>query len=348
VWAPAATIREVAASAGVSIKTVSRVLNHEPRVRQGTRERVAAAAASLGYTPHPSARNLSSAVENTVGLVFAAGPGACDGRQYTMNVQLGALAACQRLDIGLLLLPYDAADAQAAASLVARLRSRRVGGVVVLSPLDSLPGLLPRLQAEGLLYSGINANQLDGLAPSVAVDDRAAACRMVQALIERGHRRIGFVRGSASTRTAEERLAGYHDALRDGGLRADPRRVFQGDFSFESGRRAGAALLALRPKLSAVFAANDEMALGVLHAAHALGRRVPQQLAVAGFDDIDSARFAWPPLATVRQPLREMAEAAVEQLAALLFPTRQHVPRQPHQRLFRCELVLRESIGLIA
>jgi LacI family transcriptional regulator len=150
-----------------------------------------------------------------------------------------------------------------------------------------------------------------------------------------------------TTRTAEERMAGYHEALRDAGLRADPRRVMQGDFSFESGRIAGLALIALRPKLDAVFAANDEMAVGVLHAAHARGLRVPQQLAVAGFDDIESARFAWPPLATVRQPLREMAEAAVEQLAALLFPTRQNVPRQAHQRLFRCELVLRESVGRV-
>ena len=210
----AVTIHDVAARAGVSIKTVSRVLNHEPRVTPDTRARVQAAVSELRYTPNPAARNLSSAVTATLGLAFPARAHSsmASGRAYTLGIQAGALKACERLDFGLLLLPCDWSSPTAAPELVRRAQARRVRGVVIASPVDMTPGLLQQLRDADIRASVINANDLDGDLPSVAVDDEHAVTGMVGRLIALGHRRIGFVGGLAGARTSADREAGYRRA----------------------------------------------------------------------------------------------------------------------------------------
>lgn len=343
-----ATIHEVAAQAGVSIKTVSRVLNHEPRVTPETRARVQAAVAALRYTPNPAARNLSSAVSATLGLAFPARglSTMASGRAYTLGIQAGALAACQRLDFGLLLLPTDWTAPGAAEATVRRAQARRISGVVVASPVDLAPGLIEALDRAGLAVSILNANDLGGAHPAVAVDDRDAVHHLAQLLIERGHRRIAFVSGLRDTRTARDREAGFRAALAEAGIALPEAWVREGRFEFEGGLEAGAALLeAPGERPTAVIAANDDMALGVMHAALARGLRVPQDLSVAGFDDTEGSRFMWPPLTTVRQPLAAMAQAAIDQLAARLYPSRLDIVPQPTVRHFTSEIVLRASVG---
>lgn len=343
----AVTIHDVAARAGVSIKTVSRVLNHEPRVTPDTRARVQAAVSELRYTPNPAARNLSSAVTATLGLAFPARAHSsmASGRAYTLGIQAGALSACERLDFGLLLLPCDWSSPTAAPELVRRAQARRVRGVVIASPVDMTPGLLLQLREADIRASVINANDLDGDLPSVAVDDEHAVTGMVGRLVALGHRRIGFVGGLAGTRTSADREAGYRRAMQAAGLPVDPAWITNAGFEFELGRAAGERLLDLQPRPTAIYAANDDMALGVMHAALDRGLQISRDLSVAGFDDTEGASFIWPPLATVRQPLADMAVAAVEQLAAQLYPSRLDLPEQPRCRRFAAELLARGSIG---
>jgi len=338
------TIQDVADLAQVSIKTVSRVLNHEPGVAAKTREAVQAAAQTLRYQPNPAARNLSSAVGNNIGFAFPV-PSRREGKgelAYSMALQLGALLACGRLDLGVLLQPRQRKDAAEAAELVELMQGRRISGLVVADP-DA--HLIQRLQAQGVMFSAINANELEGGYPVVAVDDRPAAERMTAMLIAHGHRRIGFVQGRDGTRVAADRLAGFRAAMATAGLPVDPAWIAQGDFSFDAGLQAGLALLRQAPRVSAIFAANDTMAMGVVHAAHSMGLNVPGDLSAVGFDDLDGVELFWPPLTTIHQPLGSMAEMAVEQLAARMFPHRRDIPARPALHVFACELVERASVA---
>ncbi|WP_370681922.1 LacI family DNA-binding transcriptional regulator [Comamonas sp. GB3 AK4-5] len=326
----AVTVNEVAAEAGVSIKTVSRVLNNEPNISEKTRAKVVAAMAALKYQPNPAARRLASKRSDLLMLVYDN-----PSDNYLINVQHGALDACKQHFYSLLLHPCDYRAPDVAAGIVQAARLHACAGLLLTPPLSDLRALIDILDQGDMLYVRLAPSTpcIKGL--EVGTDDRAAARDMTLYLLELGHRRIGFVAGHPDHGAVGERLLGYRDALEAAGLVFDEGLVAQGMHSFDSGVECGQQLLDVDDRPSAIFAANDDMAAGVLYAAHARGLPVPEALSVVGYDDTPLSRQTWPKLTTLRQPIRAMAYAAVEQLAA----------REPQARVrtLGYEIMVRDS-----
>lgn len=305
------TIKDVAERAGVSPKTVSRVINGEQHVRPEVREAVQRVVAELDYRPNAFARSLSSSRSYLLGL-FIDDP--VSG--YASDVQLGALMRCREKSYHLVVEPVvlsaDGWQAQVAGSIAAL----RLDGAIVTPPICDAPELLDIFDAAGLPMVRIAPRMDFGRSGIVQMDDHAAAKEMTEHLIGLGHRSIGFVKGDPTHSASAKRYDGFRAAMAAAELEIAESHVLEGDFSFRSGLELGEVMLrqkAGRP--SAIFASNDDMALGVLITAMKLGISVPDMLSVAGFDDAPTSRAAWPQLTTIRQPKAEMAAAAVDILA---------------------------------
>lgn len=344
------TIHDVAREAGVSIKTVSRVMRDEPKVSEETRQAVRAAAQRLDYRPHPSASALASSVSSVVGLTLLqrdSGPAGRSGFDYYISLQTGALAACEALGFGLRVLRLDGSAPDLAESLVQRVRRREVGGFVIPAPACDLPGLLDRLDEAGLVFSAMSPRQTRPGALCVAADDRGAMRAITQRVLAAGHRRIAFIRGDSGWRDTEERYAGFLDALAGAGMGPSDALVEQGSFGYDEGLACAARLLALPRRPTAIIASSDNAAAGVLACAHRLGLRLPADLSVTGFDDFDIARKVWPSLTTVHQPVEKMGELAARQVIAHLQPDRRSQVTLPQQVMVHCDVVERESLAVL-
>ncbi|MCD9032804.1 LacI family DNA-binding transcriptional regulator [Luteimonas sp. Y-2-2-4F] len=305
-------IEDVAAEAGVSIKTVSRVLNREPNVAEATRERVEAAVGKLRYSPHPSARTLAGRRSYLVAMLYDN-----PSSNYLMEVELGLLDACQAHRYHLMLAPlvYDARDI--VGKVEALVEQSRLDGVVLTPPITDDAALLARLDALDVPYASISPMEAHRRV-GVTVDERSAVREMIGHLAGLGHRRIAHIKGHAAHGAAGWRLAGYRDGLQEAGLRYDPALVVEGEFSYDSGFEAAGRLLALKRPPTAIFAANDDMAAGTICAVCERGLHVPRDISVCGFDDTPISRHIYPALTTVRQPTREMGRlAGVELLKAI-------------------------------
>jgi len=305
-------IEDVAAAAGVSIKTVSRVLNDEPNVSDGTRERVREAVERMNYRPHPSARVLAGRRSYLVAMLYDN-----PSSNYLMEVELGVLDACQAQHYNMMLAPlvYDAKDiVTKVESLVVQ---SRLDGVVLTPPITDDAALLERLDQLDIPWASISpmeSNRRIG----VVVDERSAVAEMIAHLAGLGHRRIAHIKGHAAHGASAWRLAGYRDGLKQAGIRYDPALVVAGEFSYDSGFAATNRLLDLPQPPTAIFAANDDMAAGAICAICERGLSVPKDVSVCGFDDTPIAHQIYPALTTVRQPTREMGRlAAVELLKAI-------------------------------
>ncbi|MFT4257289.1 MAG: LacI family DNA-binding transcriptional regulator [Pseudoxanthomonas sp.] len=301
-------IEDVAAAAGVSMKTVSRVLNHEPNVSDATRRAVEAAVQELQYRPHPSARTLAGNRSYLVAMLYDN-----PSSNYLMEVQLGVLDACQAQHYHLLLAPlvYDAKDIVATAE--ALIVQSQLDGVVLTPPLTDDEALLRRLEELGIPCAGISPKE-DHRRIGVVVDERNAVRDMVVHLAALGHRRIAHIKGHAAHGASGWRLAGYRDGLAAAGLPRDPALVVEGEFSHESGFAAANRLLDLPQPPTAIVAANDDMAAGTICAIFERGLSVPQDVSVCGFDDTPISRQIHPALTTVRQPTRDMGRLAAQEL----------------------------------
>jgi LacI family transcriptional regulator len=346
---PRITIHEVAAAAGVSIKTVSRVIRDEPKASDATRQAVREAIRKLGYVPHASASALSSSVTPVVGLLSRGliEPSMLrSGYEYRMSLQEGAFATCQAAGFGLSLMRLSEEDQKNHfAGLLDRVRRREVGGFLITSPLCEQEGFVQALQAARVPFATISspADLHDG--PSVVSNDREAMCAMTRLALQFGHRRIAFIRGNAGWRDTEHRHAGYVDAMTAAGLPMDPALVVQGNYSFDAGRQCAQHLLALPLPPTAIIASSDDIAAGVIAVAHERGLDLPSDLSVTGYDDTDMARKLWPALTTIHQPVEQMAEEAIRRLIAQMRPARNTEPPMPQQLELRSELVLRDSLA---
>ncbi|USI72435.1 LacI family DNA-binding transcriptional regulator [Sphingomonas morindae] len=302
------TIKDVAERVGVSAKTVSRVINGEPHVRAALREQVERVVAELGYRPNAHARSLSSARSYLLAMLFDD-----PSSGYAIAMQQGAMAQCRARSYHLLVERLDAQQPRFVEELADTAAALRLDGVILPPPLCDMPELLDAVERLGLPYVRVSpAAPGARAAPSLGIDEEAAAAEMVRHLIALGHRAIAFVAGDPVHASAARRRSGFVAAMTAAGLSA--RAIKPGDFTFRAGLAAGEALLGRRAPPSAIFAANDDMALGVLVAALRRGLAVPEQLSVAGFDDGPTARIAWPALTTIRQPTAEMGAAAVDLL----------------------------------
>lgn len=296
----------MAREAGVSFKTVSRVLNREPNVREPTRQRVLQAVKALGYRANPYARNLRAAQSRLIAVCFSN-----TSRNYTSEIQIGVLQRCNGEGFNAI---FEEATGAGPESLVSLRGDRNLAGVILVAPLTEDPAILRRLAEAGIPFVRLAPASAAGEAGHVSMDDEAAAAEMTDYLLALGHRRIGFIAGPDDHPQARLRMAGYRAALRRVGLEAQPGLMAQGSFHFDSGLRAAEGLLAAPDPPTAIFASNDDMAAAVLAVAYRKGIRIPQDLSVAGFDDTPLASVVVPSLTTIYQPIREMASQAAGML----------------------------------
>lgn len=290
---PSVTIRDVAARAGVSVATVSRVFNNKGPIREETVRRVMEVAGALQYVPHAGARSLSTRSTRTIGVVLPDLYG-----EFFSEVIRGIDLAARQAGFHLLL-SGSHADREEMRAVVQAMRGL-VDGLIVMSPdlePSALVADLPPQMPVVLLNARVGGH------PSVTIDNAAGARDVVRHLHKLGHRRIAFVGGPEQNADAEQRRRGYRNAMKD--LALGPIEL-DGTFTEESGFEAGRRIAAREPRPSAVFAANDAMAIGALSAFREAGLRIPEDLALVGFDDIPIARFLTPPLTTVKVPIAEL------------------------------------------
>jgi LacI family transcriptional regulator len=325
------TITDVAKLAGVSMKTVSRVLNNEPNVAKATRDRVMKAASELQYTPNLAARGLASSRSYLIALIYDN-----PSPNYISNLQRGAVEACRNHGYHLVLAPITAEEA-GRPDVEHELRRLGVDAVVLAPPLSASKPLLNALDKLGLPYAVV-APAFPTSGPSVRIDDVEAARVMTHHLIDLGHRDIAFILGPSTHASTGKREKGFRKAMQEANIDLPESRILTGNFTVQSGADAVREMLRhpeTRP--TAIFALNDDMAAGVMRVAARFGIAMPGQLSVCGFDDTPIAQAVWPKLTTVSHPIKDMGCLAVKKLIGKS-PT-----EETASDLLDFELVIRDS-----
>jgi LacI family transcriptional regulator len=325
------TIKDVAREANVSVATVSRVLNDSGPVSDETKKLIREIAGRMRYVPHSGARSLITSKTETIGVLLPDLYG-----EFFSEVIRGMDDTAQKNGFHLLI-SRAYADRHGIETAMRAMRGR-VDGVVVMSPdldensLLNLPSTIPVV----LLCSVPRGYEID----SLTIHNSRGAREMVAHLVSLGHRRIAIIKGAARNYDAAERLRGYRTALKDAGIAPDPALERDGDFTEAAGYSAVVELLALEDRPTAIFAANDSMAIGALSALRESGVAVPGEMAVAGFDDIPLARYMDPPLSSVHVPICELGARAVELLLHGITHKNDHTRRRER---VSTELVIRRS-----
>ena len=313
------TIREVAALAGVSHQTVSRVINGSKQVIPETRERVEAVIAELGFQPNAVARSMAQGRTRTLACFS---PNLTD---YTFASIIEG-AEIELRSHGYFLISASAPDELAFATLVEQLvTSQRTEGLLIINPYaDARHTMLPENAPMVFLGAHPRAEMVD----SVRLDDESAGCMAAQHLIDLGHSRIAMITGPLSEDCAQDRRAGYRLALAQAGIPYDPELLFEGDWSASSGYLAVQSLMKRGISITGLFAQNDRMAIGAIRALKEAGKQVPEEVSVIGFDDMPLSSFFDPPLTTVRQDTFAMGKKAADLLVKAVEGTgesRQHL-----------------------
>lgn len=325
------TINDIARLAGVSKKTVSRVINRSPLVQQETREKIEALIREVGYVPDPMARGLAFRKSFLIGMVYD-NPNA----QYIVNMQEGALASLRGSGFELVVHPCDSKSDDYIAGVRDFVLQQRLHGVILVPRVSEDAALVEMLQQVGCRYARIAAVSLDEPARMIATNDRLGAVEVANYLESLGHRQIALITGPQRYLSTRERGAGFLQALSRRGIELPATHIVEGGYTFESGVACAERLLALEPRPSAIFTLNDEMAAGVYKAAFKMGLSVPDDLSVVGFDDSPLASRLWPSLSSVRLPIRDMGAFAAAMLLAADDGARAAPLIAPH-------LVVRES-----
>lgn len=328
-----ATIKDVAREASVSIATVSRVFNDATVVREETARRIRDVAASLRYAPHGGARSLSTSRTNTLGVLLPDLFG-----EFFSELIHGIDLTARRS--GYHILVSRSWEGRTEIEEAMRAMRGRVDGVLLMSPdidADSLLNVPPSLPVV-LLCSPARGPEFD----SVIIENFRGAREMVGHLTSLGHRRIAIIKGALGNYDAAERLRGYRAALRDAGVTPERSLERDGDFTEAGGYAAALEVLAIEPRPTAIFAANDSMAIGALSALRESGVRIPEDMAVAGFDDIPLARYMDPPLSSVRVPIADLGARAVETLLHAITHKSDHTRQRER---VSTNLVIRRSTG---
>ena len=304
----ATTLKDIAHHAGVSVKTASRVLNGEPNVASTTRERVEEAATHLGYRPNLAAKGLASSRTYLLGVLYddvSAG--------YIMELMKGATAACREAGFHLVVQPLINSELQTSEDAGRALRRLHVDGLILTPPLCDNPALLQVVGATNLPAIRLAPKSEEGSHAVFRMDDASAARDVTDHLIAAGHTHIAFIGGPDTHSASQARLHGYRAAMEAADLTP---HTASGDFTWRSGRRAVGELIASAPDTTAIFAANDDMAAGVLSWMGDHGRSCPDDIALFGFDDTSLSRLVHPPLSTVGQDVEGMGRRAVELLVS--------------------------------
>ncbi len=304
----AITINDVARHAGVSPMTVSRVINGQNRVRDSTRESVQRAVRELGYTPNLAASSLAAAQNTRVAVIYTDPSGA-----YLRELLIGLLRVASRTAIQLIIDYWDELDADTERK-AARALAKKVDGVILPPPLCESRVAVGELVKAGIPVVAIASGRHGDDVSCVRIDDLRAGHELAQHLIDKGHQRIGFIKGRPDLSASARRLEGFSTALGEAGIAVDRQLIQAGDYTYRSGLAAAEKLLGLRKPPTAIIASNDDMAAAVVSVAHRRGLDVPRDLSVVGFDDSSAATTVWPELTTVNQPIAAMADAAIDVL----------------------------------
>lgn len=303
------TMRDIAELAQVSSKSVSLVVNGLPGVGDETRARIEALIAEHGYVRQARAQGLATGRAFLIGHVYNN-----PNPEYLITMQQGLLDGLEGTGYALVTYPLDRDDPHFTERLREFVDRHRLDGVVFSSSVAEDERLSPLLEELRVAYVRLASTAVDVPERSVVGVDRAAAVIAAEHVGELGHERVGVVSGPLSFLSARERLAGFEEGAAGSGVVVDPELVVEGDYTFEAGLEAGRRLLSVPERPTAVFAANDEMAAGVLQTAQRMGLSVPGELTVVGFDDFSIATHVHPRLTTVRIPTRAMGRLAVARL----------------------------------
>lgn len=329
------TINDVARLAGVSKKTVSRVINDSPLVRPDTREKILALMQQLGYAPDPQARGLAFRRSFLIGLVFD-NPTA----QYIVNMQYGALDALRDSGFELVVHPCDSKSEGYVAGIQRFAQQQKLYGVILIPRVSEDQALADALREIGCRYVRIASVAMDEPENMVLTHDRQAGAEAANYLESLGHRRIALITGPKRYRSSIERGGGFEEALAKRGIEIPAELTYEGGYTFESGVAGAETLLTRNPRPTAIFACNDEMAAGVYKAALRMGLSIPGDLSVVGYDDSPLASQLWPALTTIRLPIRDLGRQAAAMLLAENWPRAAQAPAgisvSPH-------LVVRDS-----
>ena len=306
------TINDIARLAGVSKKTVSRVINASPYVQKETRERIEAVIAEHGYAPDPQARGLAFRRSFLVGLVYDN-----PNPQYVVNMQLGLLDGMKESGFELVVHPCDRSSPTFLADLRGFIERQRLYGVVLTPSVSEDDRVAAILADIGCEYVRIASVPVDTVEHMIETQDRIGGEAAAKHLAALGHRHRAFISGPPSFRSSKERREGFETGLHACGLSLAKEDILEGAYTFESGLACAAEILGREARPTAIFAGNDEMAAGVIHAARQVGVNVPEDISVVGFDDFEIAQRLWPSLTTVRAPTREIGRLAAERLLGL-------------------------------
>jgi len=333
-----ATINDVAKQAGVSIKTVSRVMNNETSVRQLTRDKVMAAVNELHYQPNLAARNLAGTKAYSIAFIYD-NPNA----YYVIDMQNGILAACKQQGFELIIHPCQAKSEHVLDEIADMVRKSRVAGLVLTPPFSEMPEFVQKIIDLDVDVVRIMSGDIapDELAPCIMVNDHAASVSITQHLIDLGHKNIAFIGGEAAHMSTVERLRGYKQALTDNDIAIDEGLIIDGEYSFESGVNGAKQLMSEDTRPTAIFSCNDEIAAGSLFAARLMGISIPEQLSIAGFENSPFSRQTWPRLTTANQPNQKIAEDAA---SILIAKSRKQIAKNS-VNYYTPQLIIRDSTG---
>ncbi|MXV31758.1 LacI family DNA-binding transcriptional regulator [Xanthomonas sp. LMG 8989] len=302
------TIDDVAAHAGVSPMTVSRVTHGHAGVRESTRERVMRSVRALDYRPNPAASALAAAQHLCIALIYTN-----PSSSYLRELLVGALRGSTRAAAQLVIATWDGLGPRARRA-AAQTLCNSVAGVILPPPLCESKAIVGAFVEAGIPVVAIASSRFSDKVSCVRIDDRRASHDMVSHLIAHGHTRIGYITGDPNQTASAHRWQGYRDALAEAGIGYDAALVQAGDFTYRAGLEAAERLLALQPRPSAIFASNDDMASAVVSVAHRRRLKVPEDLSVVGFDDTSASTMVWPELTTIHQPVADMTDAAIDLL----------------------------------
>ncbi len=305
------TITDVAKLSNVSKKTISRVINESPLVKERTRREVTDIMRIIGYEPDPQARGLAFRHSFLVGMIYDN-----PNPQYVVNMQQGILDGLRGSGYELVVHPcerYSERFMQDARTFVAR---QKLFGVILTPSVSEDERMADVLREIGCAYVRIASVKLDDDKHMLVSNDRYGGLAAARHLAGHGHRRLAFVSGRSGFRSSIERRHGFETGLAEHGLQLDPAYVCEGDYTFASGVASGTRLLAMDPRPTGIFAANDEMAVGVLQAARLAGLQVPDSVSVVGYDDFQIASSVWPRLTSIHSPTRDIGRKAARRLLA--------------------------------
>jgi|TARA_B110000914_G_scaffold28017_1_gene20826 LacI family transcriptional regulator len=333
-----ATMQDVAKEARVSLKTVSRVINKEPNVSKKTVEKVQNVIDAIDYQPNSFAQTLARGRTRIIGLLYDT-----PSPNYISHIMEGVLAQCYKSDYEVIIHPCKFNDATLLRDIELLIKRTRLSGLLITPPLSDMEDLIQLLKELNIPRVLISPGSKKVDEPSVKTNDREASAQMTNYLISKGHKKIAFIKGHPSHLAVNDRAKGFYDSLQQANIICPREFIENGLNSYESGLDCARRLLSLKDRPTAIFAANDEMAAGVLKIAQQNNLNIPNDLSVVGFDDTPMTKMISPPLSTVKQPLGLMGEKSAKNLIDQL-----EEKGEEKYEVMDSTLVIRDSISDIS